>query len=414
MGVQFRWHSGETDIVPTGQGPQSRRRLGRWAAVIGLLLIVVAAAGGAVYWQSRQGLRAAQADLQQLIDAEIAALRSGRRETFLALLDRRYRPWLRYHEESFDRQAAWYAAYPEFRVRIESVTLGTETAIARVRLCDGQGGQAAEIAQWYFRRVNGQWRHAPPVSEFWGQEETSLRTSHITLEVQAPDRAAAPRLLSEMEELWNDLVRTYRLQQPGGPHASTPESGPRRLSIRIAPYGSPGTTSAVPSPHLALDAWSPEGRYALMARGARMAVARHILTGLLRRPNPKGATAWLIEGLALWHARAWEPQWLGLVQRSLRDGACAGLIESAGSGAGPRPAGGEASPRSDEHRRALAYTFGEFLGTSYAPTERRTLLQATEFSGSLHDASAAVLGQSITALEEAWLCHLQQHYASRG
>lgn len=176
MGVRFRWYSGESDIVPaTPQAPQQRRyiHVGRWAAAIALLVIIAA---GSIRGQSQKGLRAAQADLQRVIDGEIAALRSCQRDAYFELLDTRYRPWLRYHQEIFDRQAAWYAARPEVRAEVESVTLGAEMAVAHVRLRDGQGGQTAEPAQWYFRRVNGQWRHAPPISELWGAK-TSLRMS---------------------------------------------------------------------------------------------------------------------------------------------------------------------------------------------------------------------------------------------
>jgi hypothetical protein len=136
-----------------------------------------------VRWQSQQGLRAIRADIQRVVDREILALQTGQREAFLDLLDPRYGPWLRYHEEHFERQAAWYAARPEVRAHVESVRLGPDLAVAQVRLRDQNGGQT-EPVDWYYRRVRGRWRHAPPAPELLGPA-ASVETSRIT------DRARA-------------------------------------------------------------------------------------------------------------------------------------------------------------------------------------------------------------------------------
>ena len=412
MGVEFRWYSGGSDIVPLQPGPpHRRRRLRRWLLFASLAVLIV---GGGVFAQAQRGLRAVRADIQRLVDQEILALQTGQCESFMELLDSRYAPWLRYHRQYFERESAWYAARPTVRAHVESVSLGSDVAVARIRLRDGHGAQS-EPAHWFFRRVKGQWRHAPPTSEFLGPA-ANLETPHLTLIAQERDREAAARLAPELEELWLRLARIYHPDSSSGEGAAAAGGRePGRLVIRIFPYGHPlATADTVASPHLALETWTPAERSAWLACEARLAVARAALGRLLERSAPRRGDSWLLESLALWHAQAWRAEWRPCVQRSLADGSLTRLLTGTDSFSdSPSRAQEFYAPSADQGwSQPLAYTLGEFLGHTYPSGRLSTLLRAVGPCGSSAAAIRAVLGLSLPDLEAVWARHLQQHYGT--
>ena len=407
MGVEFRWYSGETEVVPPPpERPRLNRRLGRWLVSLGLASVVIA---GGLSWQAQRGLRAVRADLQRLVDQEILALQTGQRDSFLALLDTRYAPWLRYHQQNFDRQSAWYAARPGLRAHIESVRLGPDLAIAQLRLLAQRGAQS-QPTTWFFRQVDGHWRHAPPTPDYAGPT-TRLETRHFILIAQHADCRLAARLAPELEELWVGLARFYqgitRAAEGTSEQAAVPSG---RIIVRISPYGSnAASTSTISSPQLGLDVWTPAEQSALVGRDARVVVARAVLNRLLGRSQPRLEDWWLLEGLALWHAQAWQPEWRAAVQRSLADGSFRRLLSadsySLGSAWQQR-----ATPSDPEWARPLAYTLGEFLGITY-PSERLcALLGAMRSRASSQAAIEASLGLSPAELEAAWESYLRRRY----
>lgn len=99
MGVEFHWQAGEaqTSLVPPPQPP--RRRLRRVLLSAAGLVVVLLIVGGAILWnRAEYGLRAAQADLQAVIDAEVGALDRGDEEVYLSLQDFNNRRWYRLQE----------------------------------------------------------------------------------------------------------------------------------------------------------------------------------------------------------------------------------------------------------------------------------------------------------------------------
>ena len=407
MGVEFRWYSGETEVVPPPpEQPRLNRRLGRWLLSLGLVSLIVA---GGLSWRARRGLRAVRADLQRLVDQEILALQTGQRDSFLALLDTRYAPWLRYHQQNFERQAAWYAAHPGLRAHIESVNLGPDLAVAQVRLLD-RGGAQSRPSTWFFRRVGGHWRHAPPTSAFAGPT-TRIETRHLILIAQRPDRELAAHLAPELEALWLRLAESYQgITQAAGGTSGQAAAASARIVVRIFPYGNnAASTSTISSPQLGLDMWTTAERSALAGRDARVVVARAVLNRLLERSQPRPEDWWLLEGLALWHAQAWQPEWRAAVQESLADGSFRRLFSAESYSLGSAWQR-QALPSDLEWARPLAYTLGEFLGAT-CPSERLcALLRAMRSRASSRAAVEAALGLSPAELEAAWEDYLRQHY----
>ncbi|MDI7275789.1 MAG: hypothetical protein QME94_07410 [Anaerolineae bacterium] len=403
MGVRFRWYSGDSSegIRLDPEPPPPRRRRRRW--LIALLLALLAVAG-ALYWRAERGLSAARAALQAQVDQEVMALQSGSLDALCDLLDSRYAPWLRYHYDSFAREAAWYAARPGLRVLVEAVELAPDHAVARVRLWDGTG-RTDLVSHWHFRRLSGQWRHAPPTLEAWGAP-TTLETEHLALVAQGPDRALAAQLAPELDAFCADLLRTY-----GAAGSATGKDV--RITIRILPYGSScDGGSTVPSPHLAFDLWSAGERGAALGRSARLAIARAVLSRLLGRSRPGPGDWWLVESLASWHAQVWQPEWRASLRHSLADGTYRQYLGLEVYGITGQGRVLRSMPVDMDWARPLAYAMGEFLAVSYPREQLGALLRALASSGSSWAALESVLDLTRPTLEAAWLKHLQQRYGA--
>ncbi len=413
MGVKFEWHSNDPRFVLTEPEPppRTRRPLRRLLFASLALLILV----GAIALLARRGARAASADLQRQVGAEILALQAGERDIFLAFLDSSQPAWKRYHEKSFAREAAWFAARAGARPQIENVELSPDQATVHLLLHDGT---QTWRSTWFYRRVGGVWRHAGPAYEPY---DTTCRVStpHITLIVPTREREAMTPLAEDLEDLYLRLSQTYHLGAPGD-ETATPRSrsaqGP--IVIRIVPYleADPGLgvrwSVSLPSPDIALEMWTPDERTAYLGRVARTTVARTLFRlGRERRTSLRGEQ-WLLESLALWHAGAWQPQWRPYVQSSLADGTLSRLL-TAWSG-GSQAARQESTPAGDsECTQALSYTLGEYLVATYPPERLCALVQATGQEESSWAALRGVLGLDRAQLEAAWSAHLRQQYGAR-
>ncbi len=412
MGVEFRWQSDGAPIAETACEPPWRSRPVR-RRLLAVALVVLAAVG-AIHWRAQRGLAAARADLERVVAGEVLALQTGRKDLFLAALDSSYASWTRYHEESWAREAAWYAARPAARPRIAGLRLSPDRAEATVVLSDG----AREWrGTWYFVRVDGRWRHAPPPPEFWG-ESAEFDAGHLTLTAQGPDREPAALLAPELEALYSDLVAIY----PAAPAPRDEFSGydvghararaPRRIALRSFPYGGSGSSADYfPSPQLALEMWTPRERAAELGRSARLALARAVLLQALGRSRPDCGDWWLVEALSLWHARAWRPDWRPFVQEAIAAGTFASLLDVRAYGAEPTLSWPEGcTPLPQSAVQPLAYTMGEHLASACTPQQLGALVAAIRDGSSGWEALQAVLGVSRSSLEAAWGAFLQSRY----
>ncbi len=415
MGVEFNWRSAGASIAHSEPNPPWRSRRGRrrlMAAGLALLAVV-----GGLYWRAQRGLAAARADLQRALLAEVLALQTGQRDLFLAALDDTHAPWLRYHEENFAREAAWFAARPNARPLVESVRLGAGRAKVGVVLIDGEHEWRST---WYYARSDERWRHAPPPAEFWG-ETSEFKSAHLVLEAQGPDREPAASLLAELEDLYGRLTALYPPRPSayvypdgdGVPRGRAPSAD--RIFIRSFPYGSSAYSSGYfPSPQLALEMWTSEEREAMLATSARLAVARAVLERALGRTRPAPGDWWLIESLALWHASAWQLDWRPAVERSLATGSFSRLLDVQGTSDGPRLASSSGQVTIEPACVApLAYTLGEYLGATYPGEQLGAVVQAIVPGSSSWAALQSTLGLSRASLQAGWAAFLQERYGER-
>jgi hypothetical protein len=417
MGVEFKWRSDGAQIIHSEPEPPWRSRRGRrWLLAVFLALFTLA---GGIHLRAQRGLAIARADLQRIILGQVLALQTGQRDPFLAALDDTHTPWVRYHEANFDRESAWYAARAAARPQIESLHLKSGQARVGIVLVDGEHTWRST---WFFKQIDGRWRHAPPPSGFWG-ETSEFAGEHITLLAQGPDRTPAARLAAGLDKLYAELAALYP------PRSSTHTSrrdgdaaGLRRLpagshlTIRSFPYGDPGSgASHFPSPQLALQMWTPEERAAALGRSARLAVTRAVLQQALGRSQPAPGDWWLLEALALWHASAWEPEWQAQIQASLAAGAVERLLDVRVHGDEVRlsSARGQAPPDLT-WVQPLAYTLGEYIGLNHPPEALSALVQTIGSGSSSWAALTSTLGCSRAELQAGWAAFVRERYGAAG
>lgn len=422
LGIDFRWHSGDSAIVAPYVAPAARpnarpRRRGLWPLGAFLALLLLA---GLVAWRAQQGQRAARADLQRLVEQEVTALQARQLDLFLSFLDGTPLPWRHYHEANFPREAAWYAARAGARPLVQSVRLEGERAVAEVLLTDGRHSWRGT---WYFQRLDGRWRHTAPPAEFWGATQT-LEAPHLSLSAADPDRALLAALAADLERLYGQLMPAYGLVPP--PAAAEPDFRP--LPGHITIDITPDVVSMVvrlsvrdrrwylqfPSPHLALELWTPEEATSSLDCEIRTTLARTAL-GVAAQES-RSEPEWLLEGLALWHARAWRPEWERSVRASLADGSAACFLDlwtEPQTEPCPQQIRSRMSPeQSFEWTEALLYTVGEYLGSHYPPARLSSLVHAAGQYPSIWDACEAELGLSRAEFQAAWLAYLQEGYGT--
>ncbi|MCY4018554.1 MAG: hypothetical protein OXG39_04030 [Chloroflexi bacterium] len=155
-----------------------RRRALRLIMLIGVVLAVLTFGVLVV----RQRLLDVQGQLEQLlretVRAEIAALRIGDINTFLAVQDNVSETWRR-------RQQSVFREYSDIKARHDVDLTGTILDLE----IDGQRGRVVveeiingvRYAQvWFYRNLGDGWRHVSPDFSFWG-EERRLETDAISI-----------------------------------------------------------------------------------------------------------------------------------------------------------------------------------------------------------------------------------------
>lgn len=398
MGVDFRWHSGQGDLDGE-QPPPPRRRL-RWRPLL-VAGLALALAAGALVWRSQRGLRAARQDLQTLVRAEVRALAAGDRQAFLDLIDSSDESWLRYQIRSFPRQSAWYAARAGFDVQVEGIRLARGRAAVSCLLPEGA---QARRATWFYRLVEGRWRHAPPPAEAWGGT-CQVQMAHVTVHAPGLDCDAALRVARELDGFY---ARLWQLYHPPGPAGAAEDAPPEPLALCVTADGAAQEALTIPSPQLALEMWTPDERVAFLAQAARLRAARAVLGGD-REPGSSPA-GWLYEGLALWHAGAWQPEWQGEIQASLADGGYRHFLDAHIFGLRPNTPfwALRELPMDGERARALAYAFADLLVRTCPPERLRAALRAAaQAPSALEDA----LGLDRQHLAAAWSRDMAERHA---
>jgi hypothetical protein len=300
MATRYHWQDGDadTDIVPLPPTPPRRRPRG--ALIVGAVAVAALAIAGAVVWQrAEHGQRAAQSDLQAVVDAEAAALQRGDEEVFLSLQDLSQRQWYRDQELYWD--AVQRASEEEPRAEVGDL------AITEVELRDDRAwvevqytldGVPYRKAQFY-RLLDGHWRHTAPDARFWG-ERREIDTPHlhfVTNEREEPIvRPVAEGLEMLFEQVRSDFVLQDMTRQVIFEFQPVAEAGPALYSEAHFVVPSPLLLGVRCDGHLDTDL------LASLAQSVGLFLAIEKSGLYVREPGPgsswamlKGVVAWEIE-----------------------------------------------------------------------------------------------------------------------
>lgn len=225
MTVELNWHEGEEQDGVAWDQPAERLPLPPSPATtiarataarpgfsrLTLLLIGVAigiALGLAVLAalllvRTNQGGQLAQRDVTAAAAQLLEAQAAGDVQRYAELLDSSDQVWKA-------RLVAGLGApdkrQPDAWV-VEQVRLNGQAAEAEVTVTDESGTTLRRLI--YFRLVNGQWRLAPPVPDFFGQEKVAT-TPHFRISYRERDESLVPGLINLVEGAYVALCGELR------------------------------------------------------------------------------------------------------------------------------------------------------------------------------------------------------------
>jgi hypothetical protein len=201
MSVRLDWEieaEGER-LLTGGEDPESRRR--RWRARLRvlafllLLLFLIGALVGALILRLRQVDWEIEQALRDTVDAEVATLRIGDLQGFLAFQRSATQDWALRQEALFDE-------YQQLKVETDANLTGRAIAVAvdrqrgRVQVEEILGGVPYGRV-WFYWRYDDGWRHVPPDYTFWGEART-IQTGSITVNYRVVDEAVAQAIAERM------------------------------------------------------------------------------------------------------------------------------------------------------------------------------------------------------------------------
>jgi hypothetical protein len=188
-----------------GEDPVSKRqrRIARLRLLgfIGLVLAVLATIAALVIWRLRSVDQEIEQLLRDTVDAEVAALRLGDANAFLAAQCSATDEWLMAQQEVF---AAYQSLMLEHNVQLTGQVLGVtiENARARVQVEEIIDGTPYTRTWFYWRyqddRCEG-WRHVPPDYTFWGELRTYVGDG-VAVRYRAVDNPMAAAVGLHVEE----------------------------------------------------------------------------------------------------------------------------------------------------------------------------------------------------------------------
>ncbi len=191
------------------RGRRSRTRsLVRLLLIVGVFLGIVGLVAFLVQQRWTQVNERLEELLVQTVQSEVAALRIGDLENFLAIQRSATDEW-------YLAQEATYQQYQELKASSEVVLSGQVVDVE----IDGQRGRAQVeeiidgvpyVRTWFYWRYNeiidettglpeqeGGWRHVPPDYTFWGASAT-IETDHFVIRYRSLDRAVAESMQNRL------------------------------------------------------------------------------------------------------------------------------------------------------------------------------------------------------------------------
>lgn len=186
MNIRLDWeieaeqaHQAQTageDPITKHQRRMARLRL---LGFIGLVLVILATIAALLVWRLRSVDQEIEQLLRDTVDAEVAALRLGDSNAFLAAQCSATDDWLLAQQEAFNTyQSLMLEHNVQLTGRILAVTI--ENTRARVQVEEIIDGTPYTRTWFYWRYQDDRcagWRHVPPDYTFWGELRTYVGDS---------------------------------------------------------------------------------------------------------------------------------------------------------------------------------------------------------------------------------------------
>ncbi len=215
MGIRLDWEiEAEQNTYVAGEDPAAaRRRRGLRLRLILMVFVVLGIIGVAV---ALLALRAQQIQRQEenllraTIDAEVASLRIGSEQEFLAIQRSADTRWIDYQSQVFDR---YEQLKVENNIQLTGQIRDIEIDDRRARVQVEEIIDGVPFTQiWFYwlyspvfdengeETIPGGWYHVPPDYDFWGVSQL-IETEHVRISYREVDEQLAESMASQID-LW--------------------------------------------------------------------------------------------------------------------------------------------------------------------------------------------------------------------
>lgn len=207
MGIKLDWEieAEQSHVSSTGEDKDAarRRRLIRLRLLgfVIFVLLIVGAIAGAVAWRLHQVDEQIRQVLTSTVDAEVAALRLGDRETFISIQRSASEDWHNKQNALFDSYQALKTTQ-DVQLTGQILDLAIDNTRARVKIQELIGG-VPYAREWFYWRYDDGWRHVPPDYTFWGDAVTQENDS-VSVHYRSVDDALAQALGPQVAQWLRD------------------------------------------------------------------------------------------------------------------------------------------------------------------------------------------------------------------
>lgn len=200
MGIRLDWQIEAGQSHNPGQGVDKERSGRRWLLrlLLGIAILLGFTCLGIflVHQRLEQIAQRNEQLLRDTVQAEVAALRIGDLDSFLALQRSATDEWYLIQQRQFQSVAARKASQDvNFTGRIIDIEIDRQRARVQV---EEIADRTPYVETWFYWHYEEGWRHVPPDFTFWGEERTKQADRYL-LRYQAVDDLFARQLASGLD-----------------------------------------------------------------------------------------------------------------------------------------------------------------------------------------------------------------------
>lgn len=191
MGIKLDWEieAEQATVKDAGEDKllRRRRRMAQLRILLGIGVIVglFGALYGVIWWRLESVDAEIRRALVDTVEAEVATLRVADRVGYLDIQRSANDVWREAQSLQFDAYQQLKIDY-DVQLTGEVVSIDVDGMRGRVQVQEIIEGVPYVQTWFYWRYVDGGWRHVPPDYTYWGEQETDTR-GNVTVRYQAVD-----------------------------------------------------------------------------------------------------------------------------------------------------------------------------------------------------------------------------------